>query len=223
MKKFTIKEIIDFRRKTIRTRENFIKKISKEKITTDSGGDYWISAVSALSRAFKTQNNLEITNKINDLLVDVENTKYKRTKMMYQRNLDILHNFEDFAFERLKPNHEIKFLKKPELLAIVEILKLPVKIKPTHVYTFDRKGIKYIGGLWLACKLNGYTTQELASFSEGLFKYLEKNYSTEYVIDTDYCIALDTFNGNIVSYSDIKTGTQHTILDATIPLIQAII
>ncbi|RNA63437.1 hypothetical protein D1631_16680 [Chryseobacterium nematophagum] len=225
MKKITIKEIIDFRRKSQKSRQTFIKNLSKEKkeVTTEQGGDYWISAISAISRAFKNRNRMEITDKIDNLLQDIENTGYKRTKMMYQRNVDILYNFEDYDFNSLRPVHEISFLKKPEMLSIIDILKLPVKINPHYVYTFEQKGIKYIGGLWITSKLGGYTYQELASFTEGLYKYLSKNYSQEFTISSEYCIALDVSSSNKVSHSEIEQGTYVPILESTIELIKEII
>lgn len=225
MKKITIKEIIDFRRKSQKSRQTFIKNlgIKKEKVTIEPGGDYWISSISAVSRAFKNKNRMEITNKIDDLLQDIENTDYKRTKIMYQRNADILYNFEDYNFEILRPMHEISFLKKPEILSIIDILKLPVKINPHHVYTFEQEGVKYIGGLWITCKLGGYTYQELASYTEGLYKYLNKHYSQEYKISSEYCISLDITSGNKVCYSEIENGTYIPILESTIELIKEVI
>lgn len=76
---------------------------------------------------------------------------------MYQRNLDILYNFEDYEFDSLRPVHEILFLKKPDILSIIDILKLPVKIKPHHVYTFEQEGVKYIEGCGLHASLGIYT------------------------------------------------------------------
>jgi len=225
MQKISIKEIIDFKRKTQRSRQTFIKNLNKEKevLATDPGGDYWISATSAISRAFKVKNRVEITDKIYDLLQDIEKTENKRTKVMYQRNLDILYNFEDYEFDSLRPVHEISFLKKPDILSIIDILKLPVKIKPHHVYIFEQEGVKYIGGLWITCKLGGYTHQELASFTEGLYKYLNKYYSQEYKISSEYCIALDASNGTKVSRIEIEQGAYTPILESTIELIKEII
>lgn len=225
MKKITIKEIIDFKRKSQRSRQTFINNLNKEKevLTADPGGDYWISATSAISRAFKVKNRVEITDKIDSLLQDIEGTENKKTKVMYQRNLDILDNFEDYEFDSLRPVHEISFLKKPNILSIIDILKLPVKIKPHHVYTFEQDGVKYIGGLWITCKLGGYTNQELASFTEGLYKYLNKHYSQEYKISSEYCIALDASNGTKVSYIEIEQGAYVPILESTIELIKEII
>lgn len=220
LKNFTIKNLIDYRRKSIRSRETFIKGFQKFKVSAESGGDYWISAVSAISRAFKTTNKQEITDKINVLLSDVENAIYSRTKLMYQRNLHILHTLEDFDFNSLKPSFEVKFLKKPKILQIVEILDLPLKIAPTHVFTYEENGTTFIGGLWIACKLEGYTNSELATFTEALYKYLEKNYSNEYVIDKRYCSSLDAFTGNVVNYEEIEDGSTVSIFDSTIPMIK---
>lgn len=220
LKNFTIKNLIDYRRKSIKSRETFIKGFQKFKVNAESGGDYWISAVSAISRAFKATNNQEITDKINVLLSDVENAIYSRTKLMYQRNLQILNTLEDFEFSNLKPPCEIKFLKKPKILQIVEILNLPLKITPTHIFTYVENGTTFIGGLWIACKLDGYTNSELATFTEALYKYLEKNYSNEYVIDKRYCSSLDAFTGNVVNYEEIEDGSTESIFDSTIPMIK---
>ena len=135
IKNLTVKQIIEFRRKTLKNREVFIKKLNKEKVSNESGGDYWISSTSAISRAFKSNNNEEIVRKINDLLTEIERTSYRKTKIMYQRNVEILHNYEDFDLNSLKPSNKIEFQKRPKILEIIEILKLPVRITPSHVYT----------------------------------------------------------------------------------------
>lgn len=220
IKNFTIKDLIDYRRKTIKSRETFIKRFQKFQIPTESGGDYWISAVSAINRAYKANSKQEITDKINILLSDMENAIYSRTKLMYERNLEILHTLEDFDFNTLKPCPDVKFLKKPKILQIVEILNLPLKITPSHVFTYEKDGTTFIGGLWIACKLGGYTNIELATFTEGLYKYLEKNYSSDYVIDKQYCSSLDAFTGNVVNYGEIEDGGLASIFDSTIPMIK---
>lgn len=69
----------------------------------------------------------------------------------------------------------------------------------------------------------GYTHQELASFTEGLYKYLNKHYSQEYKISSEYCIALDASNGTKVSYIEIEQGAYVPILESTIELIKEII
>jgi len=220
IKNLTVKQIIEFRRKTLKNREAFIKKLNKEKVSNESGGDYWISSTSAISRAFKSNNNEEIVRKINDLLTEIERTSYRKTKIMYQRNVEILHNYEDFDLNSLKPSNKIEFQKRPKILEIIEILKLPVRITPSHVYTYEKDGLKFVGGLWIACKLNGFSINELASYTEGLYKYLQKNYSNKYLIDKEYCIALDAFTGRYISYCEIESGLYTTISNSTIPLIK---
>lgn len=53
-------------------------------------------------------------------------------------------------------------------------------------------------------------------FAEMLYHFLIKNYSTNYQIAPDYCIAIDTFNAQKVSYSDLLSGDISHLIETTL-------
>lgn len=218
MEKVTIKNIIDFRRKSQRSKITFVKNLNKEKVPSDSGGDYWISSLSAISKAYKIGSNKNISEKIDELENDFEETSYKITKTMYQRNTNILYNFEDYNFSNLKPTTKLIFLKKPKAISILNIHGLPIQILPHHIYSFEENGVKYIGAIWFVAKLGGYKKDELALFVEGINKYLEVNHSDEYIVHPKYCIAIDVNSNTELKYSEVISNKNLQILETTIDL-----
>lgn len=67
MKKKTVKNLIEFRGKNDRTRITYINNLNKEieKSNDESGGDYWISCLSAIRNTFKSKNLDLLDEKIN--------------------------------------------------------------------------------------------------------------------------------------------------------------
>ena len=49
-----------------------------------------------------------------------------------------------------------------------------------------------------------------------LYKFLVKNFSTDYQISEDYCVAIDTFNAQVVIYNDLLNGTIPFLINKTI-------
>jgi len=58
MEKVTVKNLIEFRGKNQRTKITFVHNLKKEKKKSedDSGGDYWISCLSAIRNSFRFDN-----------------------------------------------------------------------------------------------------------------------------------------------------------------------
>lgn len=218
MEKITVKQLIKFRGKSARTKITFVKNLDKEKIKSsdDSGGDYWISCLSAIRNTFKF-NNADLLDEKISLLVDKINIEEDgRIKDQFQRNLDIVNNFKDYDFKHLKPDVDLIFLTQPKAHAILNIKGFPIEAKPCHIFTFSNNKSEEIGGIWFVAQLEGFKNSELGMFVDILYRYLDKYYSKNFYINPDYCIAVDLYNGQEVSYSEIQKGKIPILIDSTL-------
>lgn len=224
MQKLTIKKIIEFRRKSERSRKTFAQnlKLEKSRKELDGGGDYWVSCLSAISNSYKLNNLQLIRDKVYELEEKFENTDYERTKNMYGRNIDILSKYVVFDFKIWKPNEQITYLKKHKSDFLLTIQGLPLEATPHHVFTFQDDGIKEIGAIWFIAKLNGYRESELGMFTEMLYRYLKENFSKDHSLNPRYCIAVDVVNNFAVNYYQIENGEVPSILETTIGEIKKI-
>ena len=220
MEKITIKNLIEFRKKSERSRKTLINNLNKERIATEEsgGGDYWISCLSTIGNVFKYDNQDLLNEKIETLFEKINITDSKRIKTQFQRNIDILNNFEDFDFENIKPKTELSFLKKPKFKSIINIKGYPIQARPNHVFSFetDIENFLEIGSVWFVAKLNGFTRSELGMFTEILYRYLNKHYSDEYSINPYYVVAVDVYNGLEVRYEDILKGEVPMLIESTL-------
>lgn len=222
MKKISISKVIEFSRKSEKCKSTFLKRLNSQKQPSKGGGDYWTSCISALRHAFKNNNNSEITSKIDFLLKEIKSTPHKITKNRYQRNIDILYNFEDFNFSKWIPIDSISFLHKNSDFSVININGIPVQVNPTHIFSIENDGEIQIGAIAFVSKSNGYNNSELAAFTDSLFRYLKYNYSTKYKINPSLCITVDATNLNEVTYLDIQKGSVNSILDRTIIEIKSV-
>lgn len=217
MKNLSIKEIIEFRNKSDISKKTFALnlKIDKEKNNIEKGGDYWISCLSALSNVFKYNENDFIVDKIHELEEKSEESDYKRTKDMYDRNISILYKYQDFDFTKWIPENNFTIIKKHKSDFNLNIGGLQVKVLPHHVFTFEKDN-KKIGAIWFIAKLGGYKKSELAMFTDILYRYLNINFSKDYIISTEYCIAVDVVAMNDINYQQIMKEDIPLHLDGTI-------
>lgn len=219
MEKIRIKELVKFRRKSERSRITLANNLKLEKKSDgadSSGGDYWISCLSAIANAFK-YDNLELLDEKIDLLNDkIIATDDKRIKNQFQRNADVLHNFKEFDFEELKPNEEFVYQKKPKAKSILQIKGLPIQAKPDHVFTFATNESDEIGAVWFIAQLDGFNKGELGMFVDILYRYLITHFSEDFFVNTSYCFAIDVNKGQSVSYKDIEEGRVPKLLEKTI-------
>lgn len=207
MKKLSIKDIIEFRRRSDRSKKTFATNIQleKEKASPDGGGDYWISSISAISKSFKLNDNRFIDERRAELEQKFDKTDFQRTKTMYKRNIDILYIFEDFDFAKLKPE-KFSFLKKHKKDSILPIRGLDFKVTPSHLFTYSSDEIDEIGAIWFVAKLDGFRKEELGMFVDILYRYLKIHYSKDYTISPKYCIAVDVVNKFSVTYQQLEIG-----------------
>lgn len=221
MQKITIKELIDFRRRTDRTRKNFAYKLktreAKEKTEDDSGGgDYWVTSTSTIYNVLKYEDNDFYESKIEELNIKYDNTEDLRIKSMYQRNSNILNSFRDFDFNDSRPESDLKFEKVPKFYKILTIDSFPLYINPSLLFSYEKNGKDELGALWLIPQLNGFTKSELGMFCEILYRFLIKNYSDKYQISEDFCIAIDTFNAQKITYNQLVSGEVPFLIDRTL-------
>lgn len=216
MKKLSVSKLIEFSRKSKQSQLTFIKNHNKPIKSTDGGGHYWISSISALCHAFENDDNKFITDKIEDLITKRNSTSVRQTKVMYQRNIDILRNFESFNFSKWILNEKLEFLNKNSDNSVIPINGVPVQIVPNHIFKFDIDGVTRIGGIIFVSNIKGYNQRELASFSDSIFRYLKYNYSHEFHIDPKLCLAIDMNSLEEISFEDIKVGKIISILDNTV-------
>jgi hypothetical protein len=223
MKKISVKNIIVFRKKSDKYKKIFLASINKPKALDSEkiGGNYWVRSISAISSAFKTNDKQYIKDKIDDISNDYNNCSRKQTKDMYQRNLNILHNYEDFDFSTWYPNKTFNVLDKASKNSIIEINKVPIQILPNQVFTFTINKVDYVGAIWFVAKLEGYTKPELGIFAEALFKYLENSFSNKYKVSPDNCLVVDVLNIDEVNYQMILDNEFPALLNDTLKSIRA--
>ncbi|MVM36533.1 hypothetical protein GO730_00735 [Spirosoma sp. HMF3257] len=224
MKKLSIKEIVEFRSKSERSKKNFANevKLNKEKINTEGGGDYWVSCLSAISSSFKTNNLQLISARIEDLEGKHETTDFNRTKTMYKRNINILNNYKDFDFKKWMPSESLQFLKKVKQSYLLNIKGFVIQVAPHHVFAFEHDDIKEVGAIWFIAKLNGFKEDELGMFTDILYRYLKANFSGNYNVNSKYCIAVDVFNNIEVNYLQLEKKEVPRILDSTLNAIKSL-
>lgn len=225
MQKLTIKRIIEFRSKSDKSKKNFAAalKIDKPKTDTESGGDYWVSCLSAISNAYKANDLQAIIDKKDELENKYKETEQRRTKTMYGRNIDVLNKYEDHDFKKSRPSRKIKFLKKRNVDSVLTVRGLLVQATPNHVFTFEQDGSEEIGAIWFIAKLKGFRKDELGMFADILYRYLKTHYSKDYDLNSKYCTAVDVFKNIEVSYSQLERAEIPTVLDSTLDEIKKLV
>ena len=221
MRKINVKELIDFRRKSDRRKNTFITELKAtdviEEEVSSGGRDYWIRSLTALSAAFKDSDNAIISERIENILNDYDPKMLEKTKKMYDRNLQILHNFEDYDFNDLKPTSEIKILSKSRKKGTLEIKGLPIKILLHQIYSFrNLEDIECIGSILFLAKLDSYKPHELGIFAEAVFRFLYDNYGDNYVLSPSDIKITDVMINETVSYQMVLDGQIPSLLYSTL-------
>ncbi|WP_321332530.1 hypothetical protein [uncultured Bacteroides sp.] len=216
MKKISINNLVEFRSKSPKSKHSFAAdlKSGKEKVSTGKGGNYWVSCVSAINKSYKLNDFQPLANKRDELAKKSEETSYKRTLVMYKRNIDILYTFEKFDLEKWRPSKKIEYIRKPKEYSTLTIKELQIQVNPNYIFRFKKDGIEEIGAIWFIAKINGFKKEELGMFADILYRFLDFYYSEKYVINPQYCIAVDLFNGSDINYLHLKDGKTLKILDS---------
>ncbi|AQX01821.1 hypothetical protein [Elizabethkingia anophelis] len=220
MKKISINNIIKFRLKSDKSQKGFLNSISKDiEIKAEGGGNYWVRSISAMNNAIRTNSNEPIKDKITELLDLFVPSLTKQTKDMYQRNLNILHNYEDFDFSKWLPKN-YTIISKTNKKSIIYIETIPVQITPSQIYSFEKEGKKYVGAIWFVAKLDGYNITELGIFAEALFIYLSNNFDQNFTINPENCLIVDVIGEQEVNYKELIDEKISAILKPTLELIK---
>lgn len=217
MKKLSVKEIIEFRNKSARRRKSFIDSLKSDtsKLILE-GGDYWVTCISAISNSYKLNDTRPIVAKRVELEEKFEHSRYSRTKIMYKRNIDILRTYETVNLANWRPLGELRLIKKSKYNSVILIEGLQIQATPNHVFSFKDDDTDKIGAIWFIAKLNGLKVSELGMFADILYRYLKLNFSSDYVIDMEYCIAVDVWSGLDVRFSQLSNGKIPALLNSTI-------
>lgn len=141
MEKITVKKLIEFRKKTDRTKLTFVNNLNKEKKESDGGGDYWISCLSAIRNTFKLNDADLLDEKINLLLEKIKVTEKTSVKDQFKKNIEILNIFKDYDFQHLRPNSNLIFLTQPKNHSILNIKGFPIEAKPCHIFHFQTEKV----------------------------------------------------------------------------------
>ncbi len=218
MRKISVKDLVDFRRKSERSKNTFAKnlKVEKEKIKTDGGGDYWVISLSAISNSFRNNTLEPIAEKLIELNVKNGKKVIKQTKDMYLRNASILANYENFDLKRWRPSKELIFQRKHKQDSVLSVKGLPIQVTPHHIFSFEKNGKVEIGAIWFIAKLNGFKKEELGMFTDILYRYLKSHYSKTHTLNPRYCIAVDVVNKLEVNYAQIKKKEVPAFLNVTL-------
>lgn len=223
MQNLTAKKIIEFRRLPQTRKQTFVNNLKNPVAKSDSGGDYWISCISAITGACKNNNNGLIADKIDFLLGKHKASSFKRTKDMYQRNLDILSGYKEYDFTKLMPKRMTEFVTRPNTKHILTIKGLSVQVFPNHVFTYKNDRTDEVGAIWFVAQLNGFKSDELQIFSELLYKYLSTNYSKKHVINSNFCIAVDVVTQKEFRHSKISNTGLDSALDSSLAEIKTFV
>lgn len=218
MKKISVKDLVEFRRKSDRGKKTFIENVKSNRIekSTDGGGDYWIPSLSAIRNSYRSLELNLIDEKIDELKEKLNNNKHTITKNMYQRNIEILRRYKDMDFKKLRPNSKLSFLKKTSGNSLLTVKGLQIEVKPCHIYTFEKDDEEKVGAIWFTAKINGYLIEEIGLFCDMLYRFLRNNYSKKYHLIPKYCIVVELLSGKVIDYSEIESGKISQLLASTL-------
>lgn len=208
MKKLRILDLVEFNRKSDRSKLTHVTNFQKVKSDpknekNESGGDYWVSCNSAIVKYFKSEDEKILRTKIDQLLKMIENSPRKQTKDRFQANIEIIQNFSSFNIKEIKPYQEISILKKEEKYPKIKIENLTIEVKPDVIFSFNENKI---GSVWFLTKKGGFNSNELAMFSDILFRYINNTYSNKFEIIFDNLIVVDVFNSSYLTYNQVNEG-----------------
>jgi hypothetical protein len=224
MQKITIKELVEYNRKTSdRSKAILANKLktrtAKEKKEEDDqvgGGDYWVTSTSCIYNVIKNNSDEIYENKIDELLAKIKATEIKKTKSMHRPNLEILTNFKEFNHHKIRPEEVARFESVQKVHKIHSIDNIPLYVNPNLVFSFEENGKKKVGAIWLIAKLGGFSKSELGMFCELLYRFLIRNYSEEYQVSENYCTAVDTFAAQSIDYSEMLQSKAPFLIQKTI-------
>jgi hypothetical protein len=221
MKVISVKDMVDFKRRSDRRKKTFVINMKKtlETSSSNDGIDYWTSGVSAIISSFKKDSLQPLFDRKSELIKRYDSAIHKTSKIMYMQNIEIINTYSELNKENWRPTQKIKFESISSSNYIMKIEEINIKMKPSIVYTFNLSGKDQIGGLWFVSQKDGFSKVELGMFCDVLNRYLNVNYSDRYVINNTYCTVVDVMKGNYINYQELEDGK---VYEAFIPTIREI-
>jgi len=222
MKKINVKDLIDFRRRSDRRKKTFVNDLSfindKQKSIEASidARDYWVRSLTALSRAFKEGHNSIIAERIQSIVEAYKPDMIRKTKIMYDRNLQILYNYEDFNFSNLKPTTEIQILEKTRKKGVLIIKDFSIKVLLHQIYSFENEKGLSLGCVLFLAKLDAYKPHELGMFAEAVYNFLDSNYSNRYYVSSKDIRIVDVMTNTNIDYQMVIDGRIPSLLTSTL-------
>lgn len=222
MYRISVKELIEFRRKSPRSKKSMANSFKKRAAPVKNpevkggGGDYWISCTSTIFDVIKHDDTSQYDIKIEKLRRKTEENPNKRTKEMFQRNAKILETFKSFDFRKLKPNDKIEPQRVLKDMRVISINGVPIYINPTMVFQFVEAEKLQIGAIWAIPQINGLQKDELILCCETLYAFLKTHYSHTHLISEPHCVAIDVVNIKHMSYMEIRNNENNFVLHGTI-------
>lgn len=216
MEKVGVSKLVEFRRiEKQDPKLTFVKNLQKPKAeNSGNGGDYWISCTSACAATFWNKDKVYLHDKIHELKEKIQATNHKGTKDQFQKNIDILFAMQEFDFESILPQAELK--KESLKQNIIPVYNLPVQVRPQYVFSYKIDENPHIAGVWFVAKKGGFKKGELGMFVIALHQYLTKRFSDKFAIDPEYCVAVDVSTLEKVRYLEILKGKIPNLLQTTI-------
>src|SRR5690242_4696183 len=152
MRKLSVKDLVDFRKRSDRGKRNFIESVKSNKAPTitEGGGDYWTISLSAVCNAFKRDDLQIINDKVDEVQQKLKSAKGKISQTMYHRNIAILQNYLNLELTELRPDGKLLFQKKStgNTLLSIKGLEIEVDAKRYQAYIFGKKDEESIGAVW---------------------------------------------------------------------------
>jgi len=217
MKALSIKKIIEYNSFSTKRRATMVGKLQIESIFSNNNSrDYWHRSLSAIRRAFKTNDYQILTDRIDSISDDYSKTSVRTTKLMYERNNLILRNFLQFDYNKLLPQKKVRFISQNSDVSAINVNNIQLKIHGDDLFTYKIDETEYAGAVWFVASKNGYKNDELAIFVDALYRMLKDNLSDNYDINTDYCLVMDAMKMKIISYSQIKSNNPKSKLDTLV-------
>lgn len=175
MKTISARDLVNFTRKTEKSKQTFALKVKTEvdKSNSGSGGDYWVHSISAICNSIKLNDIVPIEEKKEILVNKHYNSSVQRSKVMYERNIRVLDTFADMDFSSWAPDSGPKFKKIPQKPFVLMFNGVGIKVRPNLLFSFNlNDNTPQIGAIWFVPNVDGFKKTELGLFVNLLYEYL---------------------------------------------------
>jgi len=215
MKELPIKKLIEYNSYSDRRKATMLGNLQVESVFSKNSDarDYWHRSLTAIRKSFRLNDYQLLIDRIESISDDLSETSVRKTKIMYERNIQILSNFLEFNYTRLVPPHKVSFIPQKAEMSIISVSGIQLKIYGDDLFSYENNGVKHVGAVWFVASKNGYSNDELAIFVDALYRMLDNNLSDDYIVNTDYCLVVDAMKKNVLSYSQIMDKPTKSKLD----------